>query len=166
MPSPGEREWAAQVSLGAAGAADDRVVRLELARQAHRDEMVPGTPVTIVSVGRSPVWVRLPSGAELRTDRHPGPRSLQFALMAVALVGVGGFVIDTGLRSRTATSGWWGPAAPRIRAGVLAVPVFAAVLGAAAQIAGGATLWVGPVAAAVGAGLGVLVWRLQRRRAG
>jgi hypothetical protein len=143
----------------------DGVLDLRIPRQHGRGELDRGLPVTVLYVGSEPAWLRLPSGTALETRDHPRRAAPMLAWLAVFLIGMGAFWIETAVRSARSGGGWWRRVPMEATLGVPFTAMIAGMFGSIAQALAGGTAWPGVLAAALGVVLTVAGRRWVRRRA-
>jgi hypothetical protein len=159
-----EQRWLARVPAGAPGLRGAELLDVTVPRQDGREGLVEGAAVTVVYFGRSPAWIRLPSGVVLETEDHPRRKAPLLAFLALGGIGGGAFAVRTGIRAGRHGGGWLRRTPARVRGGLDVALLLAAMLGAVVHQFAGGTVWPGIVAGLLAAGLGVLLWRRSRRR--
>jgi hypothetical protein len=159
-----EQRWLARVPAGAPGLQGAELLDVTVPRQDGRAGLVEGAEVTVVYLGRSPAWIRLPSGAVLETEDHPRRKAPLLAWLALGAVGGGVFAVRTGIRAGRRGGGWLRRTPARVRGGPDVVLMLGGMLGAIGHQFAGGTVWPGVVAGLLAAGCGVLIWRRSRHR--
>ena len=162
----GDQRWWARVPAGAPRRLyGPQRERFDVPRQDGQKALAAGLEVTVVYLGEAPAWVRLPSGAMLETEDHPRREAPVLALVALGILGGGGFAIRTGIGARRHGGRWLGRTPARVRAGPDLVLALAGMLSAFGLGITGGIVWSGVAGGLLGAGFGVLVWALAWRAA-
>jgi hypothetical protein len=162
----GDQRWWARVPAGAPGRLyGPQRERFDVPRQDGQEALTAGMAVTVVYLGESPAWVRLPSGAVLETEDHPRREVPVLASVALGILGWGSFAIRIGIGAGRHGGGWLGRTPARVRAGPDLVLALAGMLSAFGLGITGGVVWPGIAGGLLGAGLGVLIWVLAWRAA-
>jgi hypothetical protein len=159
-----EQRWLARVPAGAPGLEGAELLDVTVPRQDGREGLVEGAEVTVVYYGRSPAWIRLPSGVMLETEDHPRREAPLLAWLALGALGGGIFAVRSGIRAGRHGRGWLRRTPARFRGGLDVVAMLAGMFGAVVHQFAGGTIWPGVVAGSLAAWFGVLAWLRSRRR--
>jgi hypothetical protein len=147
-----EQRWLARVPAGAPGLQGAELLDVTVPRQDGREGLVEGTQVTVVYYGRSPAWIRLPSGVVLETEDHPRRKAPFLAWLALTVLGSGVFAVRSGIRAGRQGGGWLRRTPARFRGGLDVAVLLAAMVGAIVYQFAGSTPWPGIVAGCSSAG--------------
>jgi hypothetical protein len=159
-----EQRWLARVPAGAPGLQGDEQLDVTVPRQDGREGLVEGAAVIVIFHGRSPAWIRLPSGVTLETEDHPRREAPLLAWLALGALGGGAFAVGSGIRAGRCGGGWLRRTPARFRGGLDVVAMLAGMVGAIVHQFAGGTVWPGVVAGSLAGGFGVLAWWRSRRR--
>jgi hypothetical protein len=159
-----EQRWWLRVPAGAPGLEGAELLDVTVPRQDGREGLVEGAQVMVVYHGRSPAWLRLPSGVVLETEDHPRREAPLLAWLALGALGAGAFAVRTGIRAGRHGGRWRQRTPARVRGGLDLALLLAAMVAAIVHQFAGGTPWPGIVAGLLAGGFGVLAWQRSHRR--